>query len=352
MKKFLNISLYALVTLIGFAFTACDDDDDSGVAKAVLASTGNLTYEATSAPGQIITVYSDATWTCEHPDWVTVEPETGSGTTEVRITVADNLRDGTPDNPRKADVVFKGVTKASEAHVIVRQDGDKFRDVLPITIEQMEQNEEESVAIINNLTVVAPLSGAFIATDGTNNVYVTTNETKAAGDVVTVYGEKAVDSNNLSVVKADYFTDGGTAATLPAPVAITGADVDGKTFGNRQYLTVTGIVDGKNVNVDGAETIHVVVTDAAAGLDWGALNGHEVTLRGFYCGTASPAFNMIAESVDDLGIHEVIYYSEDFEWLEDWAVGAGVGKTVEENNLDATATALTSVKDPAGSGMT
>jgi len=339
-KKFNILYVFALIALMGFTFTACDDDDDSGVAKAVLASAANLNFEPTDNPGQIITVYSDATWTCEHPDWVIVEPETGSGTTEVRISVSDNLRDGTPDNPRKADVVFKGVTKASEAHVIVRQSGNKFRDVQPITIPEMEQQEEEAVAVIKNLTIVAPLSGAFVATDGTNNVYIQADTTVTPGDVLTVYGEKSNDKQSMPIVIADFFTNGGTKSSLPAPVNVS-AQLDTYTSTTRTYIAIDGKIDGTNIVVK-SDTIenHGVILASPASLDVKGLNGHDVTVYGFYAGTASPAFNMIALSVDDRGLIEHICFSEDFEWLAPWAaVGNGnpCGQTVETDDPGANA---------------
>ena len=39
-----------------------------------------------------------------------------------------------------------------------------------------------------------------------------------------------------------------------------------------------------------------------------------------------------------------VFYSEDFEWLEEWSVAEGVGKTVETDSLGAKATALTAIK--------
>ena len=346
MKKIYNICIFALAALIGVSFTGCNDDDPD-VAKAVLASASNLNYEATENPGQIITVYSDATWTCEHPDWVTVEPETGSGTTEVRISVADNLRDGTPDNPRKADVIFKGVTKASEAHVIVRQDGDKFRDVQPISISDMEASPEEAVAIIKNLTVVAPIPGAIIATDGEKNVYIQADTAVVAGDVLTVYGEKSNDTQNMPIVIADFFANGGTKSSLPAAVNITD-QIDTYTSGTRTYVAIDGKVDGNNIVVKSDDAVnHGVVLASANGFDVKALNGHDVTMYGFYAGTASPALNIIATSADDRGLIETIYFSEDFEWLAPWAAignGTACGSTVEANDPNANAPQMATPK--------
>ena len=113
--------------------TSCQEKE-STVAKAVLASASSLNFNAQNADPQVITVYSDAQWTADVPDWVTIEPTTGSGTTDVTVSVTDNIRDGALDNPRTADIVFKGSTLASQDIVVVSQDGDKYRDVPESTI--------------------------------------------------------------------------------------------------------------------------------------------------------------------------------------------------------------------------
>lgn len=342
MNKIFNIFKFALVAVVALSFSACSDDDDNVPAKAVLASVSNLQYDTESATPQIITVYSDAVWTCEHPDWVIVEPETGSGVTEVRISVADNLRDGTPDNPRKSEIVFKGVTKTSEAHVVVRQSGDLYRDVAPVTISQMEQNEDESVAIINNLTVVALLTDGFIATDGTNNVKVTYTGSVIDGQTVTVSGQRATDSNNMAVLAATKIEAGGTPATLPAVVDITGS-IDTYVAKTRTYVEIKGLADGSAIMIDEADNRGNVIA-SVKGLSFSDYNGHNVIVRGFYAGTASPVVNLIATEVVDLGVSEVIYYSEDFEWLAPWTTASGAGDSVGNDDVNASSPAMTSAK--------
>lgn len=345
MKKNINIFIIALVALIGMQLTSCSDDKDTA-AKAVLASVSGLNYEAVDNAAQIITVYSDATWTCQHNDWIKVEPETGSGTTEVRITVLDNLRDGTPDNPRKGEIVFKGVTKASEAHVVVRQGGDLFREVAPITIAQMNLNDDETVAIIENLTAVANIKGAVIATDGTDNVLIQTDEAIAPGTAFKVSSIKSFDARKMAVLQANRIDLGGSTSVMPEAIDITDG-LDGKlNVADRAHVCIRGTVEGKNVLVSGKENRGVVL-DAGADVDMASLNGHSVVMYGVYAGTAAPAINIYATSVVDNGIFEVIYFKEDFEWLAPWAeVGNGnpCGMTVESDNPDSNAPQLGSPK--------
>ena len=346
MKKNFNIFIFALVCLCGISLTACKNDDNDGVAKAVLASVTGLNFETTDNPTQIITVYSDAQWTCEHNDWIKVEPTTGSGTTEVRITVLDNLRDGTPDNPRKGEVIFKGATKASEAHVVLRQSGDLFRDVQPITIAQMIENEDESVAIISNLTSVANLQGSVIATDGKDNVLIQTAEAIPVGTAFTLQSVKSYDSQNMGVLQAHEIQLGGNVSELPEAIDITDQLDDNINVTERAYVSIAGKMEGKNILVTG-KTNHGLILDAVSDIDLSALNGHSVVVYGFYSGTASPAVNIYASSVVDNGLLETIFFKEDFEWLAPWAAignGTACGQTVETDNPDANAPQLATPK--------
>lgn len=348
MKK-INLYILALVAMLGFATTACSDDDTK-VAKAVLASTSSLSYDAEQPQPMVLTVYSDGVWTAEGPEWVTIEPATGEGTTEVRISVLPNLRDGSPDNPRKGDVVFKGVTKASEAHVVIRQDGDKFRDVQSVSIADLDNQKDEFVAIVKNATVVTVLDGGFIATDGTNNIKVKSAIAPAVGNAVTLYGEKASDSQNMTVLSLDKYVVEGTASTLPDAKKITD-QIDTYNSKVREYVTMTGIVDGKNITVKDAK-LSGLATELAQGIDWSELNGHLVVVYAFNGGTASPVVNLTIASVEDLGLVNDIFFSEDFEWLAPWAnVGNGTpaGSTVETDNPDANAPQLAT---PAVDGVT
>ena len=94
-----------LVALL-VTFGSCEEEGSS-LSRAVLASASSLNFEGTSSAPQTITVYADADWVTEVPEWITVTPATGTGVMDVTISVTDNLRGGALDNPRKAVVVFK-----------------------------------------------------------------------------------------------------------------------------------------------------------------------------------------------------------------------------------------------------
>ena len=144
LKNYITASALVLATLL---CGSCDDDEQT-VAKAVLASASALNFEAENASQQIITVYSDAQWVMDElPEWISVTPVTGQGTTEVTVSVTDNLREGTVDNPREATIVFRGNTLASRAEVTVSQDGDKYRDCQEYTVDQLPALADETRAL-------------------------------------------------------------------------------------------------------------------------------------------------------------------------------------------------------------
>ena len=101
--KFTNKIFMPALCLMVALLCGCSKEEDN-VARAVLASTSSLTFSAQNPTEKIITVYSDAEWYMEEiPEWVTVTPAIGSGTTEVTISVSENMRDGSIDNPREAE---------------------------------------------------------------------------------------------------------------------------------------------------------------------------------------------------------------------------------------------------------
>lgn len=341
MKKNINLIIAMLLGVVGLTFTSCSDDD-TPVAKAVLCSVFSLDYEAVAPEAQTVKVVSDALWHVECPDWIEVSPATGSGTTIVTVTVKPNVdAAGAMCSPRKADLIFKGNTKASEAVVVVSQKGDKYLGLSPESIAKFYDKADEAYVIVKDLTVVAPISAGFVATDGTDIVQVTTTQPVEAGEVYTVSGQKNTDKYGMAVLEGDIFTAAGTPAAAPAATDIT-ADFDTYKSARMTHVKVAGMLSGKNLTVEGA-TNAGVVTDVATGFDIAAYTSHNVVLDAYYVGTVAPAVNMIVVGLEDKGIAEVIYWSDDFEWLAPWAeVGNGTpcGDTVGSDDPGANAPQL------------
>lgn len=317
---------------------SCSEDKDT-LSKAVLASADALTFEANDASEKIITVYADAEWVSEVPEWVTVSPATGKGTMDVTVSVTDNMRGGAIDNPRKATLVFKGGTLASRAEVIVSQNGDKYRDCKEYQLSEISSLADETVLSIKEATVMAVATNGFIVSDAGNgaNVYMQSTASVSVGDRVSVKGTKESDSYALSYVACDETTtlSTGASVTYPQPTDIT-SNVDSYTSTERTFIAADGILSGNNVTIDGM-SYSVMLTDASDALNLSALNGHKVRVMGYYAGTAAPVVRLMPVAVEDNGVVEVVYFSDDFEWMNSWAEASGAGRTVENDDASATA---------------
>lgn len=337
MKRTKQITASVLAVLALCGFSGCSEEEDQ-LSKAVLASATTLTFEAQNASEKLITVYSDANWISEVPDWVTISPTQGSaGTTEVTVSVTDNMRDGAEDNPRKATLVFKGSTLASRAEVLISQNGDKYRDVKDYAPSDIASLADETVVSIPDVVVMAVTTDGFMVSDTENsgNVYVINSTSVNIGDNLSLRGTKGSDTQSLAIVECDQveiLSTGGTV-TYPTPEDIT-SKIDSYDPKDRTYVSVDGVLSGTNIVVEGAQ-YSVAVTNAPESMNLAALNGHKVTAKGYFAGVAAPVIRITLSEIEDKGIFKEIYYAEDFEWLEPWALAVGAGRTVEDDNLDA-----------------
>lgn len=334
------IALFAVMSF-GMLLQSCSDDKDTS-AKAVLASVTLLQYDGLSPQSQTFTVVSDADWYSEAPDWITITPSTGhAGQTEVTLSVSENLRDGSLDNPRKATAVFRGNSLMSVCEVLVNQDGDKFRDLQTYKISELGSLADETVVGINGLTVTAVGATGFIATDGSEDLLVTNMTEVVPGDKLDVQGEKQHDSSNIPYVVAEKLLNIIEGEVPEIEFEDITDKLDTYTADSRTPITVKGFYDGGYLTVEG-QTYKIGITDAVESFRSADLNAHDLVLTGYYCGTMAPIVNMFVTSCEDLGLREVIYFFEDFEWLEEWETGAQDG--VGTDNLSATSPALTSSK--------
>lgn len=335
LAKQITASVLAVLTLCGLS--GCSEEEDQ-LSKAVLASATTLTFEAQNASEKLITVYSDANWISEVPDWVTISPtQGGAGTTEVTVSVTDNMRDGAEDNPRKATLVFKGSTLASRAEVLVSQNGDKYRDVQDYAPSDIASLADETVVSIPDVVVMALTTDGFMVSDAENsgNVYVVNSTSVNIGDNLSLRGTKASDTQSLAIVECDQveILSTGSTVTYPTPEDIT-SKIDTYDPKDRTYVSVDGVLSGTNIVVEGAQ-YSVALTNTPESMNLSALNGHKVTARGYFAGVAAPVVRMTLSEIEDKGLYKEIYFAEDFEWLEPWALAVDAGRTVETDDLNA-----------------
>ena len=335
MRFFKNLYRSALAVVAGaVALTSCQPEE-SPLSRAILTSVSGLQFAAQNAEPQTITVYADAEWTVEAPEWVTVDKTEGNRTMDVTISVADNMRDGALDNPKKDTIIFRGYNLLAHAYVIVSQDGDKYRGVVPSTIADVLKMKDEDVVVLDDVAVVAVSSNGFVVNDGNESVFVLSSETVTVGDCVDVWGSKGTMNAVPAVTICDNLKiERNCAVVYPLVNDIT-ASIDAYAPAKLEYVELTGSLEGANVTVEGAVRVGALL--AHSSFDLAAINGHNVTVRGYSFGATASLVNIIPVEIVDLGVNEIIYFADDFEWFADLALTEGAGDAVGTDDPGTTA---------------
>ena len=330
MKAFKYI-IMAVLPLAALALTACDDNEQTE-AKAVLASASSLTFTAENPSEQIITVYSDADWTASCDDWVSVDPTSGyAGSTDVAVTVTENVRSGAVDNPRTGSVVFQGSAKFAGATVAISQEGDKFRDVEEYTVTQAAAADDGTVIIIPSAQVVAITTDGFVISDGSTNMFVTADPDEVTlGCEVLVGGDKG-SLRDLPVMESADSLVYVAMGTLSYPTA---TDISGQaaTYAASatamEYISFYGYMTSSSIaTVD--DELSVQIYNAPSDFGLSDLSKHYVTLSGYYFGTDGTYGYFILTDLVDEGISVVFNEGFPVEWeaasndYPDWPATGG-----------------------------
>ena len=313
MRFFKNLYISALAVVAGAAALTSCQPEESPLSRAILTSVSGMQFAAQNAEPQTITVYADADWTVEAPEWVTVDKTSGSRTMDVTISVADNMRDGAIDNPKKDTIIFRGYNLLAHAYVIVNQAGDKFRDVPAIKVSDVLGMKDETVVIFDDVQVVAAATNGFVVSDGTADVFVVSEAEVAVGDKVDIWGSKGTANGLAAVTECDKAEVTGNAAVVyPTATDIT-SSLDAYAPTKMEFVEVTGALDGANVSVEGATKVGTIFNPTSA-FDLAAVNGHNITVRGYSAGATASLVNIIPVEIVDLGVNEII--SSGFhQWL-------------------------------------
>ncbi len=335
MRFIKNLYRSALAVVAGaLALTSCQPEE-SPLSRAIMTSVSGMQFAAQNAEPQTITVYADAEWTVEAPEWVTVDKTEGNRTMEVTISVGDNMRDGALDNPKKDTIVFRGYNLLAHAYVIVMQDGDKYRDVVPATISEVLSMKDEEVVVLDDVAVVALSSDGFVVNDGNESVFVSCTEPVTVGDCVDVWGSKGTMNGVPAVTICDDLKiERNCAVVYPLVNDIT-ATIDTYAPSKLEYVELAGSLDGVNVLVEGATKVGALI--AHSSVDLAALNGHNLIVRGFSFGATASLVNIIPVEIEDLGVNEIIYFTDNFEWFSDLALTEGAGDAVGTDDPGTTA---------------
>lgn len=328
-----------LLTILLAALTlifSCKQEEN--IAQAVMGSVSEMTFSAQDAEPQILRIVSDAPWKLDAPDWVTVTPSSGSGDMEVEVSVDDNLLDGTPDEPREAQVIFGGNTLASRFVLRVYQEGDAYRNAVHVTVSTLADQADGQAVIMQECTVMALSSGGAIVSDGTSQAYVTALESMEGSKVSfrgiagKVNGMPAITSfENLS-------SSGVETVVFPEAAQIAIASYPASRI---EYVTVSGELaqaagGGYEVRVTEEErTYSAYLFEAPSAIGIAALNGHKVTVEGYSMGRKGElSFNLIPVKLTDDGVVSVVLFQDDFSWLAPFVTASGAGDSVGKSDDD------------------
>ena len=334
MKLTRNIFICGLMLSCAAAFYACTPKE-SPEAKAVIAESNYIEFEATGAAPAVITVYADGDWKADGPEWITVTPNSGSGTTEgVSISAADNKDGSGILLPRRDTITFHGAKLISYSYVTVYQKGDKYRGAVDATISTLASVKDGNFVNISGAQVMATDGKTVILSDGSTTIKLALKQAVKAGDILSFRGVKGSDGGQPVVDEIeDFQITSHSDVSYPAAKDLN-ATLDSFEASAPEYATVSGIWDGSSLSVEGASK-----TVAASGseVDLGALTGHKAMFEGYVVATNASKVTMIVTKATDNGLDQLIYFKDDFEWLEPWSSAASAGNDVANNEADTNA---------------
>lgn len=326
MNKIKNIALGLL--LAPFVFIGCVEEQVDPAASAVATNVQEITFEAQSAPEQIVQVYANGEWAADYEaDWLTVSPMSGRGNTDITITVTDNVENGAQAAPRSATIIFRGGSIEREGRLEVKQKGDTYLGSVEGTVTEISKLEEKSVAKIKDATAVAVATNGFLLYDGTTYMFAQKNNAEVnVGDKLFLNGAVAKFNGFPSFVVDEYSVTESTKINHPEATDLT-AVVDSYAAEAISYVKVEGTVVGSAIkNIAGAPAKAVNFYAAPESLGMEAVSVHKVTLYAYHVGMSGGAHQLVVVSFEDNGADDSIGvpfpFKDDFVWLDPYIAAA------------------------------
>ena len=333
MKRYICILTAAALALL---VSCVKQESGPDVAKAVLGDVSVMNFAARNPAAQTLTVVSDGPWHTTAPAWITVTPDSGSGECQVTVSAAENADASGLLEPRRDTVILSGNKLSSRHLIIVTQEGDAYRNAEHATVSQVVSLADGKSFILDEATVAAVTGAGFVVTDGSANLYVKAAQEVSVGDKVSLKGLKGTANGVPVVSQADECTvKGSGTCTYPDPLDLN-ERIAGYEAKAMDYVKASGIVSGGNLVFTVDETEYAVKQlDAPAGMSLAALNGHKATVWGYSYGLAgAKMLGLLAVNLQDDGLDQLIYFEDDFEWMEPWTSAAGAGDDVSANSVN------------------
>lgn len=325
--------------MLGSLFMMSCSDNDDGVAKAVLASENYLNFKVSNNDAAIIDVFADGKWTTEIPQWITISHSTGEGSLQdVEISVADNIDSyGEAGKPRKDTLILRGDKLLSYCEIIVSQDGDKYKGIEPKTVSEIADIPVGDLVWLKDAQVVAKNESGLIISDGNKLMLVISEHSCEIGDILTIKGLRIEEHGLAAVGKVDNVkVESHSEPKFPKAKDIT-SNIDSYQADAYDYISFKGnCYFGENGNFtitpcsdEASTTLTILHPDASLGLD--NLNGHIVSINAVVLSQEKNNINIIATSVIDEGVNEIIYIDDDFSWIKPFADKAKAEDSVGED---------------------
>ena len=353
MKYFNNIIGYCAAAMAVCAVFGCKQEElyepDS------LLSAQSITFEAEAAEAQSLTIASNGSWMIDVvDDWITVTPVSGTGSTDVSVTVTDNVDEkGVVNGPREGKITIYS-DRGSEVSTTVIQKGDNYFGVGEYTVTQVAADlKDEDKAKVNGAHVTGLSSEGYIVTDGTTFLYVKgAVENVKTGDIIYMNGSRATE-NGLPVFIGDEVSVlSNEEYEYPSPTDIT-ADLDSYNPDEVAYVSVEGTLVGTALrNIPGSPKAGVTVVTPHESLGLSEFNVHKLVLTGYYVGTSADGnINIVVTSVKDNGADGTIGtdfpFNDDFSWLTPFIEAANAMLPADKQISDCVGNVITSADGAA-----
>lgn len=304
MMKKLTFALVSAFVLIAFA--SCDKENDLVSAAKISVDPTTLTFDV-SGGAKTVSLTATRDWTASvSGTGVTVRPESGSASNDPQtITINAEKNDG---KTRTAVVTFSCGNNL-EATVNVTVTGALGNQISVDDIYSATQGTEVETSGL----VVGISEKSFVLSDETGYILVyrgedATEAGAAIGDQVTLKGKVGKYGEMVQIVEPITITKTATGQDVEYPDTPTVINADNiSTFdiSKSSYIQMTGTYNASgehhNIVIEGTQ-VQGSISYPVDDLGLSDLQGHNITVKGFFAGGNNSSFrNILVVDVDDLG---------------------------------------------------
>lgn len=300
-----------------------------------LKSAQSITFEAEAAEAQSLTIASNGDWMIDVvEDWITVTPMSGTGSTDVSVTVTDNVDEkGVVNGPREGKITIYS-DRGSEVSTTVIQKGDNYKGVEEITIDKVYGLDDETLLKIAKAQVTAVTGTGFVASDGTGVIYVSSEENVTLGSEVSfagrkssLYGIASIESDQFSVI-----SEAGSEITYPE--AEDFLSLDYAEIMTTTYVTATGDLLDETLFFDPSIPYDVnVLVPGTDDINMDEINKHNIEFEAYFLGLKDGVLTLVLTKIlNDNG--QSINDSNLDGFPVQWTIG--IGNTADKINFTET----------------